>query len=95
MWLNTRLNVVQIYQLEKEGKPRVYPNRGDTIKEALVHNQNEPDFWTQYNRTHGLLAAIRGNGEPLREYPNRTAYNIFTGRFIKQTYFNFFIVLYC
>lgn len=67
--------------MEKEGKPRVYHNRESKVKEALVHNDKEPDFWTQYNRTHGLLGSIRGNGAPLRDYPSRQAYNIFTGIF--------------
>ena len=65
----------------KDGKPKIYENRKSKMKEVLVHNENEPDFWTQYNLTHGLLGSVRnkgGNGS-LRQYPSRQAFNIFTG----------------
>lgn len=64
--------------MEKEGKPRNYANRESKIREALEHSKMEPDYWTEYNRTHGVLGSARGNGVT-RTYPSRPAYNIFTG----------------
>lgn len=72
--------IIKINQLEKEGKPRVYANRDSRIREALEHSQLEPDYWTQYNRIHGVLGSARGIGVS-RDYPSRSAYNIFTGMF--------------
>lgn len=69
---------VKIRQLEKDGKPKTYPNRESKIRDALVMNEQEPNYWTQYNRTHGYLGRIRGNGVS-KDYPDRPAYNIFTG----------------
>ena len=61
-------------------KVKVYPNRNSTIKETLVHNKDETNYWTEYNRTHNLLGAKRGPGET-RNLSSRINYNVLTGRF--------------
>lgn len=60
-------------------KVKIYPNRNSTIKEALVHNKDDNNYWTEYNRTHNLLGAKRGPGET-RELSSRINYNVLTGK---------------
>ena len=67
-----------MHQLEKDNKIKTYHNRQSNIKEALVHDENEPRYWTQYNRIHSYLGSIRGPGVA-KEYPDRLSYNILTG----------------
>lgn len=74
----------------------MYANRDSRIREALEHSQLEPDYWTQYNRIHGVLGSARGTGVS-RDYPSRPAYNIFTGMLaslnIILSFFFFFLKL--
>jgi len=67
-----------MYQLAREAKIKVYGNSNSTIKDSLVQDPNAPSYWTQYHRTHGVLAARLGGGET-RPYANRPSYNILTG----------------
>ena len=41
-------------------------------------DEKEPNYWTQYKRTHDYLGVKRGPGSP-KQYPDRPSYNIFTG----------------
>jgi len=41
-------------------------------------DDKEPNYWTQYKRTHDYLGTKRGPGLP-KEYPDRPSYNLFTG----------------
>lgn len=79
-----RKNEDQIYQLEMNNKVKVYPNRNSTIKETLVHNKDETNYWTEYNRTHNLLGAKRGPGET-RNLSSRINYNVLTGEEITSS----------
>jgi hypothetical protein len=67
-----------MYQLEKDNKVKVYRSKESTIKDTLIHDKNEPSYWTEYNRSHSLLGARLGTGES-REYPERISYNPLTG----------------
>ncbi|RNA40204.1 hypothetical protein BpHYR1_041446 [Brachionus plicatilis] len=73
----------QLNQLEKENKIREYNNRKSTINEALVIDKHEPNYWTQYKRTHDYLGHLRGNGVS-KIYPEKESYNILTGEIINQ-----------
>lgn len=66
--------MIQIFQLENNKAPYKQSN----IKKALVINEHEPDYWTQYNLTHNFLGAKRGPGLA-KEISDRPSYNIFTG----------------
>lgn len=74
-----------MYQLQRDNRVKEYGNSSSTIKETMTPDRSEPNYWTQYNRTHGLLAAKLGPGEP-RNYPDRSGYNILTGFNLKIQY---------
>ena len=89
---STNLKLFKMFQLEHDNKLKVYKNRESTIKDALVHNKEEPSYWTEYNRNHSLLGAVRGPGEP-KEYQDRASYNVITGLTLFDKFFTFFCII--
>ncbi len=73
--------ILKIYQLEKDQHVKTYRNRNSTIKNTLVFNENDTSYWTQYKRTHDHLGNLRGGGVS-KAYPDRTSYNVLTGKII-------------
>ncbi len=65
-------------QLEKDNKLKIYKNQQSSIRDCLIHDKNEPSYWTEYSRSHSLLGAKRGTGQS-KDYPERVSYNILTG----------------
>ena len=51
------------------------------MKEVVKPVDDPPSYWTQYNRIHNKLGALRGPGIA-REYPVRQEYDIFTGEIL-------------
>lgn len=68
----------QIFQLEKESQVRVYKNQTSSIRDTLVRDEKDPNFWTQYKRTHDHLGQLRGQGVQ-RSYSDRRGFNVLTG----------------
>lgn len=57
---------------------RVNQSEGVKMKEVVKPVNEPPSYWSQYNRIHNKLGALRGPGVG-REYPVRQQYDIFTG----------------
>ncbi|CAF1059738.1 unnamed protein product [Brachionus calyciflorus] len=68
----------QMNQLIRDNKIKEYNNRKSTITEALIIDKHEPNYWTQYKRTHDYLGHLRGAGVQ-KKYPEKETYNILTG----------------
>ncbi len=65
-------------QIEKGPKTKIYNNGHATVRDSLIHDKNENSYWTNYNRTHGLLGARLGSG--VAKLKNKSPnYNIITG----------------
>ncbi|XP_005098209.1 uncharacterized protein LOC101852406 [Aplysia californica] len=57
---------------------RVNQTEGAKVREVVKPENGPPSYWSQYNRIHNKLGALRGPGVA-REYPVRQQYDVITG----------------